>query len=534
MQSIFAKRLTSIANSGHATLLLKGLKGIEKESLRLNADGLISQQPHPKALGATLTHPHITTDYSEALMEMVTPAFENIPETLAFLRDTHQFVYQHMEDETLLATSMPCGLNGDDDVPIADYGRSNIGRMKHVYRIGLGHRYGKSMQAISGLHFNYSIAESFWPIYQQSEQNTEPLQTFINTAYMGLTRNIRRYSWLLTYLFGASPAFCPAFLNDRKHLSPRFDELNPGTMYKPHATSLRMSEIGYQSNAQATLKICFNNLDDYINDLSRATITPFSDYQSFGVKIGDSYRQLNDSILQIENEYYSPVRPKQPIKSCEKPSLALKSRGIRYIELRMLDLNLSEPLGISEQQCRFLESFVLFCLLEPSPPHSVTEPAEIRQNILKVAYDGRNPDLLLNHNGESISVQSWATSTLASVASLCQLLDDQIEQPVYMAALAHHQQMIDDPQLSHSAQILGDLQTSNQSFGEYALQLSQAHRQYFNQLAVDEKKSQWFHSLTVDSIRKQQQIETQDTLSFDDFLKKYFSQQSESTAACKD
>jgi glutamate--cysteine ligase len=534
LHPIFAKRLSTIATSGHADQLLKGLKGIEKESLRLNADGLISQLPHPETLGAALTHPNITTDYSEALIEMVTPAFEDITETLTFLRDTHQFVYQNIGDETLLATSMPCGLSGDDDVPIAKYGQSNIGSMKHIYRIGLGHRYGRSMQAISGLHFNYSIPETFWPIYQQSEQNTEPVQTFINTSYMSLIRNIRRYSWLLTYLFGASPAFCPAFLNNRKHLISRFDQFDPNTLYKANATSLRMSEIGYQSDVQTTLKICFNNLDDYINDLSRATKTPFPDYQSIGIKAGNRYRQLNDSILQIENEYYSPVRPKQPIKSCEKPSLALKSRGIRYIELRMLDLNLSEPLGISEQQCRFLESFMLFCLLEPSPPHSDNEPAEIRNNLLKVASDGRNPDLLLSCDGEPVSVKTWAASALESVSSICNLLDDQIEQPAYMSALDHHQNMLEDPQMTHSAQILQNMRATKQPFGEYALQLSKAHQQYFHQLEIDQKKNQWFQQLTVDSIHKQQKIETQDDLSFEAFLKKYFAQKLEDLAACKD
>jgi glutamate--cysteine ligase len=534
LQSTFAQRLSTIANSDHADQLLKGLKGIEKESLRLDSNGLISKQPHSKALGAALTHPHITTDYSEALIEMVTPAFEDIRETLDFLETTHQFVYQNLTDETLLATSMPCGINGDNDVPIAQYGCSNIGKMKHVYRIGLGHRYGKSMQAISGLHFNYSIPESFWPIFQQSEANTEPLQAFINTSYMGLIRNIRRYSWLLTYCFGASPAFCPAFLNDRKHLLNNFDHFDPNTLYKPYATSLRMSEIGYQSDAQASLKICFNNLDDYIDELSKATETQFPDYQSIGIKTGENYHQLNDSILQIENEYYSPVRPKQPIQSCEKPSLALKSRGVRYIELRMLDLNLAEPLGISEQQCRFLESFVLFCLLEPSPPHTTNEPTEIRNNILKVASDGRNPTLKISRNGTPIAMKDWANTILDSVSSLCHLLDDQSQQPTYIAALNHHQTMFEDPQTTLSAKILSDLHTTNQSFGCYALQLSKAHQQYFNQLDIDQQKVAWFQQLAVDSMNKQKQIEAQSSLCFDDFLSQYFNQSLENPCISKE
>lgn len=531
MQPLFSKRLSVIANGGHADQLLKGLKGIEKESLRLTEYGVISRQPHPKALGSTLTHPHITTDYSEALIELITPAFETIPEVLSFLQDVHQFVDQNIGDEIILATSMPCGINGDDDVSIARYGNSNIGRMKYVYRVGLGYRYGKSMQAISGVHFNYSVPVSFWPVYQQYEQNNQPLQDFINNSYMGLIRNIRRYSWLLTYLFGASPAFCQSFLNSRKHLQHKFDQLNPNTLYKPNATSLRMSDIGYQSTAQASLRICFNNLDDYISDLSKATQTPFPEYSAIGVKVGNEYRQLNDAILQIENEYYSPVRPKQPIRSCEKPTLALKNRGVHYIELRMLDLNLSEPLGINEQQCHFLEAFILFCLLEPSPPHTDKETEEIRQNILNVAYDGRNPDLKLSHNGQPTSVKQRARHVFESLSNLCQLLDSQTSQEKYLDALNHHQQMIENPDNTLSATIIKQLKSTSQSFGSYALQISQAHKEHFNQLELDEKKVEWFKKLAEDSIREQQHKEAKTTLTFDEFLNKYFNQTLENPCA---
>lgn len=341
---------------------------------------------------------------------------------------------------------------------------------------------------------------------------------------MGIIRNIRRYSWLLTYLFGASPAFCPGFLNDRKHFLPMFHQVDDNTLYRPNATSLRMSEIGYQSDVQASLKICFNDLNDYIEDLSRATQTSFPEYASIGIKTDNSYQQLNDSILQIENEYYSPVRPKQPIRSCEKPSLALQNRGVNYIELRMLDLNMSEPVGISEQQAHFLESFVLFCLLEPSPPHSDNEPDEIRNNILKVAYDGRNPDLLLNRNGISVSVRQWADHALESLENLSHLLDSQIQDPVYTNALKHHQEMIEDPSKTLSAQIISQLKSSNQPFGRYALQVSQAHKEYFLDQSNNQTKAEWFQKLSVNSIHQQQQKETQDTLSFDNFLDKYFNQ----------
>jgi len=524
LHPLFSKRLTSIVSHGYSDQLLNGLKGIEKESLRLTTDGLISKRPHPKALGSALTHPHITTDYSEALMEMVTPAYESIDDALAFLHETHQFVYQNIGDEMLLATSMPCGIHGDEDVSIAQYGVSNIGRMKHIYRNGLGYRYGRSMQAISGIHFNYSIPGAFWPIYQQLEENTQPKQAFIDNAYMGMIRNVRRYSWLLTYLFGASPAFCQSFLNSRKHLVSKFEQLNPNTLHKPHATSLRMSDIGYQSTVQVSLCICFDSLDSYIRDLTAATQTPFPEYTAIGIKVDGEYRQLNDAILQIENEYYSPVRPKQPIRSCEKPSLALKSRGVRYIELRMLDLNLAEPIGVNRQQCHFLESFLLFCLLEPSPAHTEKELLEIRSNLLDVAYEGRNPGLKLYNNGQQTAVKQWAGHVFESLASLCDVLDAQARQSEYSDALNVHQQMIEEPDKTLSAQIISQLRSTEQSFGSYALQISQAHKDYFKQLPVKKDREEWFKKLSVNSLREQQQKELNMTLTFDEFLYKYFNQ----------
>ncbi|MCH9698450.1 MAG: glutamate--cysteine ligase [Gammaproteobacteria bacterium] len=524
MHPVFSKRISNIANSQQTGLLLNGLKGIEKESLRLTSEGLISKIPHPEALGSALTHPHITTDYSEALIELVTPAFESVSETLRFLHETHQFVYANIEDELLLSSSMPCGINGDHDVPIANYGHSNIGKMKHIYRVGLAHRYGKSMQAVSGIHFNYSIAKDFWPVFQDMEQDKTPIQDFINSSYMGLTRNIRRYSWLLGYLFGASPAFCPGFLNDRKQFLPMFRTLNAETLYRQYATSLRMSEIGYQSHAQATLNICFNKLDDYIDSLTSATQTPYPDYSSIGIKVNGSFRQLNDSILQIENEYYSPVRPKQPIRSCEKPTLALKSRGVQYIELRMLDLNMTEPLGINEQQCRFLELFILFCLLDNSPQQDTNETEDVRNNLLKVAYDGRNPHLKLSDSGRPVTLQTWVKKTVTALHELSELLDSTLNKPVYSKALSSHLNMLENPDSSLSAQIIEHLQSTGLPFSQYAIETSQQHKRFFQQQTLDNKKQSFFEHLAKDSMQLQRQKEAADSCSLDEFLEYYFNQ----------
>ena len=290
-------------------LLQLGLKGIEKESLRISRRGVIAQTPHPRALGSALTHPYITTDYSEALLEFITPPFADIKQTLGYMHQIHQFVYPHLGEEMLLATSMPCGIDGDLSVPIAEYGSSNVGKMKHIYRKGLWHRYGRTMQAIAGIHFNYSVPQALWPMLHRQAGNRGSLQNFIAEGYFGLIRNFQRQGWLMLYLFGASPAICKSFFKSRPHLMGEFEEFDPHTLFHPYATSLRMSDIGYKSKNQAGLKIDYNSLDGYVESLSQAINTPYPDYEKIGVKVDGEYQQLNANLLQIENEFYSTMRP---------------------------------------------------------------------------------------------------------------------------------------------------------------------------------------------------------------------------------
>jgi len=159
---VFERRLAALINGGQPQILQGGRKGVEKESLRVEPSGALAQTMHPRLLGSALTNEHITTDYSESLIELVTPAFTTSWELLQYLLDLHQFVYRHLGDELLWATSMPGAIERDEDIPIAQFGSSHVGQMKTIYRRGLGLRYGRMMQAISGVHFNYSFPLSFW------------------------------------------------------------------------------------------------------------------------------------------------------------------------------------------------------------------------------------------------------------------------------------------------------------------------------------------------------------------------------------
>ncbi|RFA29838.1 glutamate--cysteine ligase [Alkalilimnicola ehrlichii] len=495
---------------------------MEKESLRVNLDGEIAQTPHPRALGSALTHPCITTDYSEALLEFITPPYPELSDTLRALGDIHAFVYRNLDQELLWATSMPCVVGGDESIPIAEYGSSNVGRMKHIYRRGLDHRYGRIMQAIAGVHFNYSLPEAFWPAYQRVLGEQGSLKNFRSEHYFRLIRNFQRHGWLISYLFGASPALCRSFLAGREHNFAQFEQ---HTLYAPHATSLRMSDIGYKNKAQAGLKVCYNTLETYIASLTRAITTPAPDYAAIGTQVDGTWRQLNTNILQIENEYYSFIRPKAVAESGERPTLALDRAGVEYVEIRALDVNAFDPMGLDAAQLRFIEAFLLLCLLQDSPPIDHDEQAEIGYNQAQVAVRGREPGLTLRRRGEHILLSDWATHLCEAMAELCEILDQNEDEPVYQAALDDQIGKVRDPDLTPSALMLSDMREHNESFIEFALRLSTQHAAFFRRWPLSTEARLDMEAAAAASIREQAAIEAADTLDFETYLANYFAQQ---------
>ncbi len=503
-------------------LLVGGLKGIEKESLRITRDGRIAQSPHPRALGSALTHPYLTTDYSEALLELRTPPLPDIRETLQSLRELHQFVYQHLGEELLWTASMPCVIESDESIPIAQYGSSNVGRMKHVYRRGLDYRYGRAMQAIAGVHFNYSLPERFWPAFQAIEGDKRERQAFVSDGYFALIRNFQRLGWVIPYLFGSSPAVCKSFLHDRRPTG--FAEFDPGTYFKPYATSLRMSDIGYKNKTQANLRISYNNVEEYVATLSRAIETPYPEYERIGVVVDGEYRQLSANLLQIENEYYSFVRPKQVAHSGEKPTLALKRRGVQYVEVRALDVDMFEPLGVSEAALRFLQAFLLYCLLEESPPISADEQQEFDYNQRMVADYGRDPSLGLQRRGHRLSLKDWGGEICEIMQGLCELLDKgQADRP-YAQALTAQAEVLADPTRTPSAQVLAQMWEKRESFASFGMRLSTQHERDLKAQSLPEERQRYFRELAEQSHARQREIEAADDLSFEEYLRRYFAQ----------
>lgn len=524
MPSINNANLAAFAQASANQSLRGILRGLEKESLRITPTGDLAQTDHPAGLGSALKHPHITTDYSESLLEFITEPFSDISTLLQQLDDIHRFTYQELArtGERLWPSSMPSHLPPDAQIPVARYGSSNIGTMKTIYRVGLGHRYGRSMQTIAGVHYNFSLPDDFWRELQQLEGDTRDLQTFKTLRYFALIRNFRRYFWLLVYLFGAAPAVSNNFVEGRKHrLQPQGDD----SQHLPFATSLRMGDLGYQSDAQQSLFVCYNNLNSYVRTLCGAITRPHPAYETIGIKDEQGhYKQLNTSLLQIENEFYSSIRPKRTAQTGETALQALRLRGVEYIEVRCVDLNPYEPLGVSAEQLRVIDAFLLSCLLSDSPETSLDEYAEWLENQKRIVYLGRDPELRLLRQGEEIRFKEWANDILNNALACARLLDQANGGEDYVTAVSRQFPKLDNPALTPSARVLTDMKTQGKSFFEHSLSLAEQHRQFFAEKPLSPATSEKFRAMTAQSLAEQQQLEQAPQIPFDQYLENYYQQ----------
>ncbi|MFV5383259.1 glutamate--cysteine ligase [Acinetobacter towneri] len=507
-----------------AALLQGMLRGIERESLRMQSDGFLSQQAHPQALGSALTHPHITTDYSEALMEFITPPQSSIQHALDYLRDIHSVVHQHLgEGEKLWPLSMPCMLDETDDgIPLAQYGSSNIGRFKTLYRRGLGVRYGRRMQTISGVHYNLSFPEHLFAALQQHESDEQlkalSLQDYRSHRYLGLIRNFIRLTPLVMFLVGASPSVCQCFMTGREHhLLP----LLRGTLYLPYATALRMGNFGYQNSAQKKLGIHYNDLTGYLDGLQKAVKTPYLPFSRLGLDdaTGEPI-QINDHVLQIENEYYSLVRPKQVPQEGETPSQALANRGIGYVELRAVDVNPYSPIGIDEHTAGFLEVLALYCLLQDSPALLDAEQSIIEKNQAEVVNRGRAPNAHIQEGDVKTPIEAWGQQYVTAMQPLAVLLDQSYATQLYSQALERMMARLHEVDETLSAHMIADTirHGGTWGFGNY---MAQQHAHAYEQHALRPETQTYFDEIAVQSIQQQQQLEQAQGLSFADYVAQY-------------
>lgn len=505
--------------SDNALAALSGIqRGIEKEGLRFTPNAQIAQTAHPAALGSTLTHPNITTDYSESLLEFITPKQSSLEDSIGFLTDLHNFTLSNIGDEQVWPASMPCRLQGEESIPIAVYGSSNVGMMKHIYRRGLAVRYGRIMQSIAGIHYNVSLSDDFWHAYQAQLGVAGSMGDFRSERYFHLIRNFHRHSWLLYYLFGASPVLDESFFDGR---TPSLQKFNSHTYGAPYATSLRMSDLGYTNSAQQDLHISYDSLADYIKTLSFAVHQPHQPYEDIGIKntAGD-YIQLNANILQIENEYYSEIRPKRVARSGERPVQALQDRGVEYIEVRALDINPFLPVGIDATEGRFIDAFVVYCLLSDSPQQCPNEWSEIADNLKSIINQGRNPDLHMTCCGETDSVQDWASNLINKISESAALLDESYGTDLYGASIEQQRLKADDPSNTPSGQLMQMVEDGGE-FIDIVQSLSQQHYTAMQQQGLDAEVDQQQQEIAEQSLAEHAQREQQDEISFDQYLEDY-------------
>ncbi|GAA6143485.1 glutamate--cysteine ligase [Hydrogenophaga sp. 5NK40-0174] len=483
-------------------------RGLEKESLRVQPDGRLALTPHPKSLGSPLTHPRITTDYSESQLELITGVHGSVEACLDELRETHQFVVRSMQkvgDELLWGFSMPCGLPTDETIPIARYGSSNVGRAKSVYRMGLGHRYGRRMQTISGIHYNWSMPG------------------LGNQEYFALIRNFRRHAFVLLTLFGASPAVCGSFVEGREHALQPLGKTK--TLHMPYGTTLRMGRLGYQSEAQASLTVSYNGLEGYAASLHDALTRPWPAYENVGIRNpGGDYNQLATTLLQIENEFYGTIRPKRTIFPGERPLHALRERGVEYVEVRLLDLNPFEAIGVDAATLHFIDVFLLYCLLSDSPPDSPEEILDLTHNQQLTAERGREPGLKLSRDGQEVSLREWGTDILEALPPLAARLDALHGGNDHQQAVERATHRWNTPVELPSARVLDAVHNAHSdNFVSFALGQSLQNFEHIAGLDWTDAEQAYYEALAERSMLDQRMTEASDSLPFEVYRQEYVS-----------
>jgi glutamate--cysteine ligase len=509
MDRLLASRLNHLSSSSQNHVLSAIRVGLERESLRVTHEGAVSRKNHPLALGSALTHPSITTDYAESLLEFVTTPHAHVDGARDELRQLMAFSARRLDHEYLWSASMPCALTSEADIRIAEYGNSNLGQLKHLYRVGLAHRYGKAMQMIAGIHFNFSFLDEAWQALAvvDSAQDT---MNYRSQRYLDLARNVQRTGFCIPYFFGASPAV------DRSFFMGRGDQLtswDADTRVLPQGTALRLSDIGY-SNRKCRANIPLNTLSGYLDAIHRALITSCPSFEAIGVIVDGQRRQLNTHMLQIEAEHYAGVRIKNTPQDGETASVALSQRGIAYIEMRLLDVSPFDPVGIDLNTLRFVQAWLTTCVLMSSPPMHAEEFAATEANKLRVATRGREEGVDLMTSGDkTVSQREALIELLDNMSPVCAILGAD-----YVLALEEARRAIDDPARLPSARLLKELREQEESFLSLGLRYAEAHTKRLIAETLDPDKERAMAAAASKSLEDERALVAADHVSFEEYL----------------
>jgi glutamate--cysteine ligase len=338
----------------------------------------------------------------------------------------------------------------------------------------------------------------------------------VSERYFGLIRNFLRYGWLVPYLFGASPALCESFLQGQPSELP---VLVVGTRYGPHATSLRMSDLGYHNRAQANLNVSVNSLAEYTQALEAAIRTPDPYYAEIGVRDGANWKQLSANLLQTESEFYAAIRPKRTGR--DRPAKALQTHGVEYVEMRLFDLNPFVDIGITPEQSTFADVLLLMCLFRDSPPITSREQSENDENKRRVVNHGRQPDLhLLAHNREQ-AFRPLAHELFDDMQPFAEMLDTAYGGQRYGTTMQGLRSRIDQPDSTPSAQVLAGAREAG-GFFNFTLQQSQQHQRQLLAQPLDPASDAKFVLSVQNSLQEQQRLEAREQGGFEDFVASYY------------
>ncbi len=475
------EQVSNVFSSVKSSILIDGKWGIERESLRVTPQGKLALTEHPASFGNKLENTEITTDFSESQLELITPPFTSVEETYEYLLNLQLKVEKELGEELLWPLSMPPILPAEEEIPIAKFENSITGRENEIYRLGLATRYGKKMQMISGIHFNFSFGSELLDILYKRFGNKISKREFIDKAYFATARNFLRYRWLLIYLFGASPSidstFLPTIHQELKFIVKCCPECcNPINSYEKYATSLRVSRFGYSNSVQGKYSVSFNSLNDYIQGLKKLLSTKCAMFEKLGLYKNGKQIQLNGNILQKESEFYSSIRLKQITTKGERQLDALEKRGVKYAEVRIFDLDPFEKTGMSLNQMLFLQAFMLLCLFEESDPIDEKELIKINKNHHLVALNGRKQNLMLyKYCGGNITLKKWGEEILEKLAFIAAVMDKGNSGTKYQECIAFELGKIKDVSLLPSSKILDEMGKRGEKYFEFGIRKAIEH-----------------------------------------------------------
>ena len=248
-----------------------------------------------------------------------------------------------------------------------------------------------------------------------------------------------------------------------------------------------MSELGYMSKAQDNLYIAYNDIDEYLKDLKNALTKEHKRYGEVGTLKDGERIQINTSIIQIENEYYSSIRPKRVTPPGERPINILRNKGIDYVEIRALDNNSFLPSGIDEDTSYFLEAYLIGCFFGEDRKSTKDEIKELLVNWENVVKEGRNPDLKLYRNKEKTTIKDSGMKVIDYLRDIFKQMPSEMSDYVekVMKSLNKQEEKLNDASLTPSGLIVDQLQNNNKTWEELNLELAKEHSNSLKNLETD-------------------------------------------------